>query len=317
MMSTTDIIANVIIRPALGGDAAGIREVCATALWLEPDAADLPAVLTQAPVALVAEVDGEAVGAAYGSIRDTSSGTRIGHLDLIAVTPSQQGLGIGAALLSAVEERLAELGAGEFRLGGNSPVYLWPAIDPRYTAMTCLVERAGYQRQGDNVNLIADLNAINLDTRPAERTLASGGIAVRLAGAEEEGAVRNWLSEGPFGGSSWPAEAAAAIASGSASCHVAVSSDGYIGFACQGVNRSGWFGPMGTLPASRRTGVGTVLLIRCLADIKAAGHATAQISWAGPIRYYGRAVGARIDRVFWRYGKAAGNAAPHEAAGQR
>jgi GNAT superfamily N-acetyltransferase len=82
-----------------------------------------------------------------------------------------------------------------------------------------------------------------------------------------------------------------------------VRGDAYVGFACHGVNRAAWFGPMGTLPSEQRHGIGAVLLGRCLADIRRAGHASAQIAWTGPVRFYARAVGARIDRVFWAYRK--------------
>jgi GNAT superfamily N-acetyltransferase len=312
-------MGNMIIRSVRETDSASVRALCAAALWLEPDAADLPAVLHQAPVALAAEVAGAVVAVGYGSVRDlpasavTSIGIGgaaaastglIGHVDLLAVAPAHQGNGVGKALLAALEDALAGLGATEIRLGGNSPVYLWPGVDPRYTAATCLADQAGYHRQRDGVNLIVDLDAISLDTGAVERTLAAGGISVRRAETDEAQAIYDWLLQTPYGASSWPAEARAAVASESASCHVAVTQEGYLGFACQGVNRGDTFGPMATLPTNQRSGIGTVLLIRCLADIKAAGHASAQIGWAGPVRYYGRAVGARIDRVFWIYRKA-------------
>jgi hypothetical protein len=60
---------------------------------------------------------------------------------------------------------------------------------------------------------------------------------------------------------------------------------------------------MGTLESERQHGIGTVLLKRCLADLRTAGHGSAQIDWTGPVRFYARAVGARIDRTFWPYQK--------------
>jgi mycothiol synthase len=60
---------------------------------------------------------------------------------------------------------------------------------------------------------------------------------------------------------------------------------------------------MGTLESERQHGIGTVLLKRCLADLRAAGHRSAQIAWTGPVHFYARAVDARIDRTFWPYQK--------------
>jgi hypothetical protein len=72
---------------------------------------------------------------------------------------------------------------------------------------------------------------------------------------------------------------------------------------------------MGTLDSERQHGVGTVLLRRCLADLRAAGHRSAQIGWTGPVHFYARAVGARIDRMFWPYKKALGGSRSHRNDG--
>jgi hypothetical protein len=46
-----------------------------------------------------------------------------------------------------------------------------------------------------------------------------------------------------------------------------------------------------------------VLLRRCLADQRAFGVTRAEIGWVGPVPFYSRAVGARIERVFFLYRK--------------
>jgi hypothetical protein len=60
---------------------------------------------------------------------------------------------------------------------------------------------------------------------------------------------------------------------------------------------------MGTDPSMRRSGIGSVLLRRCLADMAAEGRDRADIAWVGPVGFYARGVGARISRVFWLYGR--------------
>jgi GNAT superfamily N-acetyltransferase len=77
------------------------------------------------------------------------------------------------------------------------------------------------------------------------------------------------------------------------------SSDGRItGFACHGVYRPDWFGPLGVDPVSRGAGIGEALLLLCLDDLTAAGIAVAQIAWIGPAAFYARTVDARCGRVF-------------------
>jgi len=279
------------------------------ALPFEPDASELPAVLDagrqegdQRGTVLAAEADGRLTGVVYASIRLLSSGARCGHIDLLAVDPAARGRGAGAALLNAAERELQAAGAAEVRLGHNSPVYLWPGVDPRYTAMTCLAARAGYERYTDAVNLVADLSAVPAHGAAADR-LGAAGVTVRRARAAEAADIAAWLRAGPWGTSSWPTEAQIAASRDPASCHLAERDGSYLGFACHSVNRRGWVGPMGTLAADRELGIGRVLLAQCLADIAAAGQTVAQVAWAGPVRFYARAAGARIDRVYWLYRK--------------
>jgi mycothiol synthase len=303
---------NVLIRPAASGDAAAACLLSAQTLSFDPDAAQLPgslldlaawpAEIVDRRLGLVAENDGELIAISFGGVQERASAV-VGGIDLLAVLPQAQGRGVGLAMLAEMEKQLAARGATEIRLGYSAPVYLWPGIDPRYTVMTCLADRAGYERFADAVDLVANLSVLPLDTAEDERRLAAAGIAVRRAGPADAGGVVDWLRGGPWGGSSWPVEAAVAMAAIPSACHVASNDAGYVGFACHGVNRAGWFGPMGTLKEYRRQGIGNVLLLRCLADIADAGHATAQISWAGPVRYYSRAVAARVDRVYWAYRK--------------
>jgi mycothiol synthase len=301
----------MIIRPGVPADLPGIQRICAEALDLEPDARELPSIL-QAPRAdagpaqqrfcLVAETDGEITGVCYGSLGRHGDDGRDGHVDLLAVGPQAQLSGVGHKLLAAAEDRLASLGATCVILGGNPPVHLWPGVDVRYRAMTCLAERAGYSQRAEAVDMAVNLCGAELDTTADESRLAAAGIAVRRASPAEAHAVVAWLREGPWGQSAWPDEAASALARDPVGCHVASRED-YLGFACHGAVRRGWFGPMGTLDTERGRGIGAVLLKRCLADMRAAGLRTARIGWVGPVQFYANAVDARVERVYGRYWK--------------
>jgi mycothiol synthase len=317
-MLINDIITDMIIRSAASGDMANIQRVCAEALDFEPDADELPSILqaAQQRFCLVAVADSEITGLCHGSLGRRRDDGRDGYVDLLAVAPHARLRGTGRQLLATAEDRLAALGATGIVLGGNPPVHLWPGVDARYTAMTCLAERAGYRRLAEAVDMAVDLDSAELDTGPDERRLTAAGVAVRQASHAESSAIVAWLRDGPWGRSTWPDEAAAALAHDPAGCHVASRDEpgqpgragagdaaGYLGFACHGAVRHGWFGPMGTLDAARRSGIGSVLLKRCLADMRAAGLRTARIGWVGPVRFYAAAVGARVERVYWRYRK--------------
>jgi mycothiol synthase len=309
----------MIIRAAGPEDMAGIQRICETALDLEPDAGALPETLTRDSdyLGLVAEDGGDVVGVCFGSPgRIAVDGPRRGHVDLLAVGGDARGRGTGMRLLAEMESLLREKGAAIALLAGNPPVYAWPGIDARYTVMTCLAGRAGYEKYRDAVDMAVSLRGADLDTGAAEERLGAAGIEVRRVAATEAGLVVGWLRQGPWGASGWPDEVASALArenvareasagqAWTAGCHVACRDDRYVGFASYGAMRRGWFGPMGTDAAERQHGIGTVLLKRCLADLAAAGLDTARIGWVGPVSFYARALGARVERVYWLYRKA-------------
>lgn len=301
------------IRPAEPGDTPAIEALCQASLPLDPDAAALPGLLLGAPdasarVTLVAASAGTVSGVAFGSLRHPTDGPVLGHLDLLAVAPPARGQGTGAALLGAAEQELAARGAQGFRLAGNPPLYVWPGVDSRYAAMVALAGRAGYQRHAEALNMTVDLTAglpatDPLNTAADETRLAAAGVTVRRATAGEAGPLGDWLAQGPWGGSSWPAEVLRSLAVDPPGCHIAERSGQYLAFASHGVNRRDWFGPMGTLDAERRRGIGAVLLKRCLTDMRDSGLDSAQIGWTGPVQFYARNVGAVPDRVFWLYRK--------------
>jgi mycothiol synthase len=296
----------MIIRSATPLDLAAVQRICADVLDLEPDPSDLPAVLAHSDghPGLVAEASGEIIGACYGSLRSAPGGRASGHVDLLAVARQAHGRGVGAALLASMEELLTERGAAAALLAGNPPVYLWPGVDARYTAMTCLAERAGYERYAEEVDMAVHLQDTDLRCELDTDRLAAVGVTVRRAEPAESERLIAWLRDGPWGHSSWPHEVAATLTRQPAGCHVACRGEQYVGFACHGSVRRGWFGPMGTLSPERGHGIGSLLLRCCLSDMQAAGLQIARIGWVGPVRFYARAVGARTERVYWLYRKA-------------
>jgi len=261
-----------------------------------------------------------------GGVAMASVSTRdpaVGHLDLLAVHPDAQGRGRGRALARAAEEWLRAEGVTQARIAGHPPCYAWPGIDVRYTAAACLAESLGYERYHVAWNMTADLSA-DLSVEDDLRRLAEAGVTVRAihtartadlpktsgtADTADAGAAETAGAASAAGGDrerlaafvrehwndnwAWEATHAAGV-------HYAERDGAILGFAAWGAHPA-WFGPMGTAPQAQGMGVGRVLLRRCLADQRAAGQATAQIGWVGPLRFYSRAVGARAERVFWLY----------------
>ena len=238
------------------------------------------------------------VGAVLGSVshRDPS----IGHIDLVAVDPRERRRGVGRALMARAEGVLAGFGAGDVVIAGNPPYYAWPGIDVRYTPAVCAAMALGFEQDQPAWNMTADVRALPA-TGEGERRLAGRGVTVRRATGADVPALADFALA-TFG-SGWAGEITDSVGRDRAGCHLAAGPAGEIlGFAAYG-SRPNWFGPMGTAPAAQGMGIGSVLLLRCLADQRATGLDTVQIGWVGPMPFYSAVVGARVERVFFLYRK--------------
>jgi mycothiol synthase len=236
---------------------------------------------------------GELLGAVLGSV--SHEDPSIGHIDLIAVDPEQRRRGVGRSLISRVEGALAGLGVDDLVMAGNPPYYAWPGIDVRYTAAICAAMALGYRQDDYGWNMTARTEQES--TATAENELAGTGVSVRRAGPADLPALVEFsmANFAPL----WAGEISHSVDRERAGCHIAADAAGRIlGFAAYGSSRPSWFGPMGTAPAGRGLGIGSLLLRRCLADQRANGFEEVQIGWVGPLPFYSGQVSARVERVF-------------------
>ncbi|MEU4641228.1 GNAT family N-acetyltransferase [Micromonospora sp. NPDC023814] len=295
--------------------APAVVELCRRALDLPEDAAEAPALVAalwaraaadRPVVALGAYRGAELVGALVCSLSGRDAG--LGHVDLVAVHPDHRRRGVARALLSSAERTLAGLGAAEVLLAGNPPYYAWPGIDVRYTPAVCAALALGYRQDRTAWNMTADLSYDDSpalrSTEAAEARLAGRGVSVRRAEPADLPALAEF-ARATFGGA-WDAELAGSVGREGAGCHLAERDGEVLGFAAYGSSRPSWFGPMGTAPAAEGSGIGGVLLRRCLRDQRAAGVTAAQIGWVGPVPFYSGSAGARIERVFFLYRRTLG-----------
>jgi predicted N-acetyltransferase YhbS len=241
------------------------------------------------------------IGAALGSLRDTANG-RAGGPRLLLVEPELRLRGFGSGLLAELERRLVVAGAAELRVGGLPPNYLWPGLDPRDTAALCMLERRGYKRAGEAVNMEVDLTARRAWWTADDEARLPAGWAIRRAGEQDREPLAAWARE-QFS-ELWAWEVRAALNLQPAAAFVAERDGQLGGFACHSVSGlPGTFGPTGTAKALRGAGLGKALLLRCLADLREQGYERVEIGWVGPIAFYSRVAGAAISRVCWFYSK--------------
>jgi GNAT superfamily N-acetyltransferase len=244
------------------------------------------------------EIDGaRVIGLVFAAV--SNANPAVGHLDLVAVDPADRRRGLATALVARAEQDLRERGCRLVKIAGNPPDYAFPGVDVRYTPAICLAAKAGYTHERTAWNMTAALDIADLDTAADEERLAAQGVLVRRADTDDITRLRPIIAA-EWGGH-WAAEVTKAQG-----VHLAVSAvrdETPIAFAAWGCTRPSWFGPMGTRPAAKGQGIGSVLLKRCLWDQTRAGYTTAQIGWVGPVPFYAAAVGAVIERVFFLFAK--------------
>jgi mycothiol synthase len=297
-------VPDVAFRRPSPSDLAQVRALCETVLIHDDEPGEIADLLVGGSAAdrsAVAAHDGaQLVGVAAGGLRRRANGTMSGHLDLVAVHPSHQRMGVGRGLVGHVESWVVGRGAAELWFGNDAPTYAWPGVDHEYRAAHALAAALGGAPTREAINQTVDLTVADLETDGAERRLAAAGVRVERLDRADLAGVLQWVDS--FGGV-WSGELRQAVAHDPVGCHVARRGSAWVGFACHGANRRGWFGPMGTAESERGQGVGAVLLRRCLADQRAAGLTSAQIAWVGPVDFYARTVGAVVERRFTLYRK--------------
>lgn len=243
-----------------------------------------------------------------------------GGVKLFAVAPAYRRRGIATRLFDAVEDALRGRGVTEcvaINCGNNR---LSLGLDVRYTAALCLLLGRGYEQIGTTQDMAVPLvgpGAVDLDTEADEAQLRERGVVFRRAARAEQ----SWVVEGvaremiaPIPSRRWAYLAEQAFRQQPPTIEVAEDqrTHAFLGFAAHDAGRWGMLGPMGVAASARQLGLGTVLLKRCLRDLRDAGHAQGEIFSVGPIPFYAKQVHAHIFRVFYRYAKPLFGSLPRE-----
>lgn len=297
-------VAALQIRPAAATDLPELYALARGAFVHDAFSADLlreklftiPRAGETSAAVLLAHADGRLAAFMQSLVRESAAKAWIG---LFAVAPDVRRRGLARMLYEQIAQSwpstIAEVEA--LAIPGN---YFTPGLDPRYTAAHCFLERLGFERFRDCVNLRAPLRA-PWSLAADEQRLAADGFVIRRAAPDDRGRLNAFFAA-DFG-ADWRYEAGLALDVDPPALHLALLEDRLVAFAAHSTQNREWgfFGPMGTTPAARGRGIGRVLLLRCLNDLLAAGHGSAVIPWVGPIGFYQEHCAADVERVFWRY----------------
>lgn len=124
-----------------------------------------------------------------------------------------------------------------------------------------------------------------------EGLLAQGVEVFRAIGPDRLRLVR-WVEENT--GISAAGECDCCFSNHPVSCFVAVNGGEILGYACYDATAPDFFGPTMVAQAYRGRGIGRLLLMESLADMRQKGYVYAIIGGVGPAEFYEKAVGARM-----------------------
>lgn len=125
---------------------------------------------------------------------------------------------------------------------------------------------------------------------PLVRCVAEQGINIRRCRPFELHLLQHWVAAN-FS-PKWVSEATIAMSRQPPGCFIATHDGQILGFVCVDVTMRGFIGPMGLAPTSRGKGIGRVLLLRGLHEMRALGYAYAVIGGVGPAEFYRHVIGA-------------------------
>ncbi|MBC7236348.1 MAG: GNAT family N-acetyltransferase [Chloroflexi bacterium] len=248
-------------------------------------------------LSLAVEVDGDMVGFVVCRLRNNE-----GAIKMFAVAPAYRRQGLASTLFDELEARLRSLCVRQVTVGALGPNYFAPGVDLRSTdAISFLLHRGYATDRNTRVDMVVDLQHADLETTQDEERLRADGVTIRRANRADLPNVAAFalhhFSEG------WRSEILETARFNPLPLFIATAGTEVIGFAAYDVTGLIRFGPTGTRPDYRRRGIGGVLLKKCLQALRDRGEPIGEISWAGPIGFYARTVGAQIGKSYWLFTK--------------
>jgi len=139
---------------------------------------------------------------------------------------------------------------------------------------------------------VADMLVKLYDLPPGFDFLArtAEGVIVRKPIGPEKHLMVDWVGE--HFSDAWASEFDLSMGRIPPTSWIATESKEPIGFACYDATGLGLFGPMGVREDKRKKGIGRVLLLACLMEMKLKGYAYAVIGSVGPAGFYEKCCGA-------------------------
>jgi GNAT superfamily N-acetyltransferase len=204
-------------------------------------------------------------------------------------------LGVGSALLQRLFDQAKKIVSKktEIRFGDSPPRYWTPGVDMRHTSLVFFLEKNGFKRKGQRLNLAVDLS--RFDKVPlAEKK----GYSYSRLQTQELEQLQKFITSNFNAG--WAREASLGMENDPPTTFVAKNSSGeFVGFASCDLHFPGSFGPTGVKKSIRGGGIGGELLRWCCYTQKEKGIKETVIQWVGPTKFYSKIADAYMAYHFY------------------
>jgi len=204
--------------------------------------------------------------------------------------------GLGSKMFFEFIRRAKEKEITQAIYGPSVPEYWQPGVDIRNTSLYFFLKKHGFRSHKAIFNLTVSLN-----TFEKEPVLKKEGYKYERVQHEDFDKTYDFVKQ-QFPSNTWAAEVKFSFTFNPPSTFIAKdTNNNIVGWATHSQFFPGSFGPTGVKESLRGKGIGTLLFLWCLWDIKQKGVDNCEIMWVGgdTVKFYSKAIGAYISPIFY------------------
>ena len=204
--------------------------------------------------------------------------------------------GLGTEMFFEFIRRAKEKKITQAIYGPSVPEYWQPGVDIRNTNLYFFLKKHGFKSHKPIFNLTVSLNTIK--NEPAS---IKEGYKYERVQPEDFDKTYDFVKQ-QFPSNTWAVEVKFSFTFNPPTTFIAKdTNNNIVGWATHSQFFPGSFGPTGVKESLRGKGIGTILFLWCLWDIKQKGVDNCEIMWVGgdTVKFYSKVIGAYISPIFY------------------
>ncbi|MBY8979781.1 MAG: GNAT family N-acetyltransferase [Candidatus Lokiarchaeota archaeon] len=203
---------------------------------------------------------------------------------------------IGTLIFDELLKRAKVKGIKKITYGPAVPNYWQPGVDIRNTSLYFFLKKHRFKSHRAIYNL-----TVSLDVIKNEPVLKKEGYKYERVQPEDFDKIYDFVKQ-QFPNNTWAAEVKFSLHFNPPTTFIAKNAhNNIVGWATHSQFFPGSFGPTGVKESLRGKGIGTILFLWCLWDIKQKGLEKSEIMWVvgDTIKFYSKVIGAYISPIFY------------------